>query len=352
MNNSQTAIGRFMVKGVFVISVLLTTFACKNMEHMKTTILAVCFCLFSGMAMSACSAHTHKVNGKEDKETVLHIPATLKDSLQAIADASHAEVGIALLTDGGDTLLVNNEDKYPLMSVFKLHQAIALAHELESKGVSLDTLVHISAGELNPDTWSPMMKERGASGFDITVRELLRYTLTLSDNNASNYMFRHLLDVGKTDAYIARLVPRNSFRLSFTEEEMWGDHKKCYANHSSPLGVAMLLNRLYENSIMGKENQEFICRTLRECNTGKDRIVAPLMSEKGLTVGHKTGSGFRDGGMLSAQNDAAYITRPDGRHYTLVVLVKDFKGTEDRASAIIARISAVVYSALTEQSVD
>lgn len=319
---------------------------------MKTTILAVCFCLLSGMAMSACSAHTHKVNGTENKETVLHIPATLKDSLQAIADASHAEVGLALLTDGGDTLLVNNEDKYPLMSVFKLHQAIALAHELERKGVSLDTVVHIGAGELNPDTWSPMMKELGADGFDITVRELLRYTLTLSDNNASNYMFRHLLDVGKTDAFIASIVPRNSFRLSFTEEEMLGDHKKCYSNHSSPLGVAMLLNRLYEDSIMGKEYQEYICRTLRECNTGKDRIVAPLLCEKGLTVGHKTGSGFRDGGVLSAQNDAAYITLPDGRHYTLVVLVKDFKGTEAQASEVIAGISAIVYSALTKHYAD
>jgi len=60
--------------------------------------------------------------------------AILRDSLTAIAAEAPGEVGIAVVVDGEDTVTVNNDDKYPLMSVFKLHQAVALCHELEGQG--------------------------------------------------------------------------------------------------------------------------------------------------------------------------------------------------------------------------
>ena len=38
-----------------------------------------------------------------------------------------AEVGVAIIADGKDTVTVENNRRYPLMSVFKLHQALAVA---------------------------------------------------------------------------------------------------------------------------------------------------------------------------------------------------------------------------------
>ncbi|MDE6317072.1 MAG: class A beta-lactamase-related serine hydrolase, partial [Muribaculaceae bacterium] len=87
---------------------------------------------------------------------------------------------------------------------------------------------------------------------------------------------------------------------------------------------------------------------LGECATGTDRIAAPLADIGGITIAHKTGSGYRNAdGLLVAHNDVAFITLPDGTHYTLAVFVKDFDGTEVEASAAIARISKAVYSAIT-----
>lgn len=271
----------------------------------------------------------------------------LTDSIRSIAEEYEGEIGVALITGEGDTLVLNNENKYPLMSVFKLHQAVALCHDFEKAGRSLDTVLSIPRSSLNPDTWSPMLKEHTGDTIKLPVRELLRYTLMQSDNNASNLLFRRFTSVKETDAFIASLIPRESFRLVYDEEEMSADHSKCYSNSSSPLGVAILLDRLYTDSIIGTDNQQFISRTLRECKTGTDRIVAPLLSQKGVTVGHKTGSGFRDNGILAAHNDAGFITYGDGRHYTLVVLVKDFHGDEIAAARAISRISAAVYRALT-----
>ncbi|MDE6218443.1 MAG: CfxA family class A broad-spectrum beta-lactamase, partial [Muribaculaceae bacterium] len=64
---------------------------------------------------------------------------------------------------------------------------------------------------------------------------------------------------------------------------------------------------------------------------------------------HKTGSGFREeSGLLTAHNDVAVVTLPDGSRYTLAVLVKDFRGSESQAAEVIAGISAAVYSALSQ----
>lgn len=269
----------------------------------------------------------------------------LRDSLQAIADNCPGEVGIALITDYGDTVLVNNEDKYPLMSVFKLHQAIALANDFEKKGISLDTVVKIVRKDLNPDTWSPMLKDYKEEEISIPVRKLLDYTLQQSDNNASNYLFDNFESVEDVDDFIGRIIPRESFRLAVTEEQMFRDHSLCYSNHSSPLGAAILISRLFTGRDICEEEEAFICNALIECKTGTDRIVAPLIDKEGVVVAHKTGSGFRDeNGVLLAHNDVAFITLPDNRYYSLAVLVKDFHGSESEAALVISRISSLVYN--------
>ena len=43
----------------------------------------------------------------------------------------------------GSMLECNNKSIYPMMSVFKVHQALALCNDFDKKGLSLDTLVKI-----------------------------------------------------------------------------------------------------------------------------------------------------------------------------------------------------------------
>ena len=51
---------------------------------------------------------------------------------QAIKDKK-AEIGIAVIINGKDTVTVNNDIHYPLMSVFKFHQALALTDYMGKK---------------------------------------------------------------------------------------------------------------------------------------------------------------------------------------------------------------------------
>ena len=87
-------------------------------------------------------------------------------------------------------------------------------------------------------------------------------------------------------------------------------------------------------------------KSLGECTTGKDRIAAPLFGKEGVSIAHKTGSGYTENGVLAAHNDVAYICLPNGVSYALAVFIKDFKGNESQASQVAARISAAVYSLL------
>ena len=272
----------------------------------------------------------------------------LADSISRITAACPGEVGVAVIVGGTDTVVVNDRSVYPMMSVFKLHQALALCNRFDRDGRSLDTLLTIRRDELNPHTWSPMLKEHREALIALPVADLLRYTLVWSDNNASNVLFERLLGVAATDSFVATLIPRASFQIAYTAE-MSADHAKAYSNYTSPLGAAMLMDRLFADSIVSRPKQRFIQRLLGECTTGKDRIAAPLLDKAGVTIAHKTGSGYTANGILAAHNDVAHICLPGGVRYTLAVFIKDFRGNEAQASRVAARISAAVYAVLAEK---
>lgn len=292
-----------------------------------------------GIAMAGCGVHTQTAD-----------EANLNDSLRIrlceIADSAPGHVGIAVIDPDGDTITVNNDSVYQMMSVFKLHQAIAVAHKLDSLGVSLDTVISFPRSEMNPDTWSPMLKEHTESVLNIPVAELLRYTLQLSDNNASNLMFERIASTSECDRFIRQATGLNDFAIRYTEQQMFLDHDLADGNHSTPLACARLIQRLFTDCIVSPDKQAAIQRILLDCQTGLDRIYAPLQGKQGVTLAHKTGSGHRNSaGELMAHNDVGRVTLPDGRAYELAVLVRNFNGSEAEAAQVIALISAVVYDA-------
>ena len=80
-----------------------------------------------------------------------------------------------------------------------------------------------------------------------------------------------------------------------------------------------------------------------ECQTGQDRLVAPLLG-KGVIVGHKTGTGdFNAKGQQIGCNDIGFVLLPDGHVYSIAVFVKDSAENNQENSKIIADISRIVY---------
>ena len=84
----------------------------------------------------------------------------IRNELSAIAQQTDAEVGIAVIGSNGDTLTVNNDVHYPMMSVFKFHQALAVADYLRHNNLPLDTTLHITRADMPEGTWSPLRDNR------------------------------------------------------------------------------------------------------------------------------------------------------------------------------------------------
>ena len=94
---------------------------------------------------------------------------------QAIKDKK-AEIGIAVIINGKDTVTVNNDIHYPLMSVFKFHQALALADYMGKQKQSLETRLPIKKSDLKLDTYSPLRDKYPQGGIEMSIADLLRYT--------------------------------------------------------------------------------------------------------------------------------------------------------------------------------
>lgn len=270
----------------------------------------------------------------------------LKTQIREIIAGADARVGVAVIADG-DTLTVNGSPDYPLMSVMKLHQAVAVARILEERGLPLTTTVHIYVQDLKAGTWSPLRDARPGGGFDMSVAELLRYTLQQSDNNACDILFDRFAAPEHVDSIIRSMGFRD-FRIAATEDEMHRDLKKCRENVSSPLSAAELMDRLASGTLpLGKEYADFIRSTLLECRTGLNRLPLPLEGS-GALIGHKTGTSDREAdGRWTGINDVGFVLLPDGRSYTLAVFISDSALGMEENEKLIADISWAVYSELS-----
>lgn len=272
------------------------------------------------------------------------VEPTLRERLCEVVSQAPGTVGVAFV-DENDTILINNGVRYPMMSVFKMHQALAVAGEFGRCGTSLDTILRVNASELDRDTWSPMLKVYGdSSAISISVAELMSRSVVESDNNASNLLFSRVMSPQAVDSCVRQMAEDTTFAIEYTENDMKRAHDLSYSNYTSPLSAALLIRRIFREELMAGAYQDSVRQMLGRVTTGADRLCSPLADDDGVQFAHKTGSGYRNGrGELTAFNDVAYVRLPDGRDYTLAVLIRDFAGTEAEAAAVMARISTIVF---------
>lgn len=80
---------------------------------------------------------------------------SLKQTILGIINRHDAQTGVAVIFNSRDTLTVNNDVQYPLMSVFKFHQALARGRLPFTQEHTFDTTDIHRKKELKTDTYSP-----------------------------------------------------------------------------------------------------------------------------------------------------------------------------------------------------
>lgn len=265
----------------------------------------------------------------------------LEEEINSIIKDHNATIGVAVIYDGKDTLIINNNHQYPTMSTYKFHQALALLSYMDKYGISLDTEMFVNKADLDPDTYSPLRDTRPEGDFNISIRELIQYTVSQSDNNATDILFHYMLGTKSTDLYI-RSLGLNDFSINATEFEMSLDLNNEYLNWTTPLDAVRLLDIFYKKELFSSDYKDFLIKTMIQTTTGPDKLKGLL--PKDVIVAHKTGSSSRSkDGRKIADNDIGFVFLPNGKYYSIAVFVSNSKEDDKTNASIIAQISKAVY---------
>ncbi len=269
----------------------------------------------------------------------------MRQQLEDLISDKDAEIGVAVIVDGVDTVEVNGRGQFPMLSVYKLPIALAFADVAQAGAEMLPDTITLTRDDLLPDTYSPMRdRYTSCDTVRLPLNEVLAYSLQQSDNNASDVIVRLAGGMDRVRAALRRLGVEGVNVVS-TEAEMHADNALCYRNSASPLAMARLMDRLAAEIPETGITRE-IKRLMETCATGADRLAKPLAGT-GAVLGHKTGTGFTlPDGRLMAINDAGYVLLPDGRRYSIVVFIENSGYSMPETEALIADISAIVYDAV------
>ncbi|HTR29426.1 MAG TPA: class A beta-lactamase, subclass A2 [Puia sp.] len=268
---------------------------------------------------------------------------SLRDSIRIIANEVDGMVGVSVLyPERNGTISLHGDDRFPMQSVFKFPLAIKILHDVDNGQLSLDRIIHIDKMDWVDGTWSPMRDRYNGGTVDITLREILRYTVSASDNNGCDILFRLVGGPRKVNEYIHQLGIKD-IAIGATEAEMAAKWDVQYENWCTPNAMAALLRLFLDGGILTPTSRELLMQFLKATSTGPHRIKGLL--PPGTVVAHKTGtSNTNEKGITAATNDVGIIFLPDGRQLVLVVYIRDSSADEKTRERVIARIASAVWA--------
>ena len=130
--------------------------------------------------------------------------------------------------------------------------------------------------------------------WNLPIGELLSYTVSSSDNNGCDILFKLVEGPKKVEEYIRGLGVRD-IAIVNTEREMHQDWDAQFNNWTTPQGMVQLLDLFYQRKILSPQSRDFLVKIMEQTATGKKRIKGHLPA--GSVVAHKTGMGGNDEGL-------------------------------------------------------
>ncbi|MBB5620432.1 beta-lactamase class A [Pedobacter cryoconitis] len=272
----------------------------------------------------------------------------LRKKLQAIVSSHAATIGFSL-TDlqNGDTITVNGTKHLPMQSVYKFHLALAILNQVDKGKLKLDQKILIKKSDLLPNTWSPLRDKYPNGEVEIPLSEILSYTVSQSDNNGCDILFRLMGGPSKVNQYIHSLGIKQ-VAIVATEEQMHQDENVQFTNWTTPVAATDLLKLFYSQKVLSKTSYDFLWKVMTETVTGANKLKGLLPA--GTLVAHKTGnSGANAAGLTAATNDIGIVTLPNGKHFAVAVFVSMTKEDEKATDLTIAELTKASWDYLTAE---
>lgn len=267
----------------------------------------------------------------------------LQERIKHIIDTAGGNIGVGVQgLDFKGGFILNGAHEYPMMSVFKFPLAFAILDQVDKGQLKLSQRFHMPKETLDTNTWSPMVKDFPNQDLDMTLADLLTYTVSKSDNNACDFLYSQ---VAGGPAAVNQYLHNKGVKdisIVYTEGEMEKDWALQYKNWCKPAGALKLLQLLHNQQLLSKSSNDFLTQIMRELPDWGKRITVLLPPTTELI--HKTGaSGVNSQGIMAAFNDIGIVTLPNGKHLAIAVFVSDFKAPTERGISVIAAISKEIW---------
>lgn len=275
---------------------------------------------------------------------------TLRQNILHIVKDKNAQVGVAITgINQHDTLGILADQRLPMQSVFKFPLAIVMLTEIDKGNFKLDQKIEITKRDLTPEIWSPI-REKYPNGVTLTIKEILEYTLSLSDNIGCDVLLKLLGGPQVVERYFIK----NGFKdisIKINEKTMQRNWDKQFLNWSTPKEMNNILQAYYVNkNLLSMPMYDFLWTTMKSSQTGLKQLKGQL--PKDVIVAHKTGtSGVnKKTGITAALNDVGIVLLPNGEYFVISVFVTHSKESKETNERIISDIAKASWDYFTADS--
>jgi beta-lactamase class A len=280
-------------------------------------------------------------------------PTYLASQVDKLGAGFNGRVGIAVRSvDEGWSTSWHGNELTPQQSVSKLWVAITALDAVDKGRVQLEDKVTLTRSDLTL-FHQPIAARILGGGTTITLGELMYQALTKSDNTCNDKLMR---SVGGPEAVRAMIRTKGLGSIRFYEGERslqsriagltWSPSYSVgnafyQARNALPMSVRRAafnrylddpydgasanaivnaLAALKRGELLSPASTARILRIMSQTSTGKNRLRGGLKA--GWTLSHKTGTGQVLGATQAGYNDIGILTAPDGRSYSVAVMIK------------------------------
>lgn len=280
-------------------------------------------------------------------------PAYIRDRVTELGRGFDGQVGIAVRSiDEGWSAGWKADELYPQQSVSKLWVSITAMDAVDRGKVSLDDKVSLSRDDLTL-FHQPIAELIMGGNYTTTLGDLMEKAITTSDNTANDKLMRV---VGGPDVVRATIKAKHLGAIRFYNGEralqsqiaglIWSPSYSIgnafyqardalplalrkaaferYVNDpfdgAAPNAIVNALARLKRGELLSPGSTRQLLDIMSHTKTGANRLKGGLAP--GWVLNHKTGTGQVFGPSQAGYNDIGILTAPDGRSYSVAVMIK------------------------------
>ena len=285
--------------------------------------------------------------------TAAPAPQYIRDRVNELGRGFDGRVGIAVRSiDEGWSTGWKADELYPQQSVSKLWVSITALDAVDRGKVSLDDKVTLGRSDLTL-FHQPIAAQILGGGYTTTLDDLMFKAITTSDNTANDKLMR---SVGGPEAVRSMIAAKHLGAIRFYNGEralqsriaglIWSPSYSIgnafyEARDALPLSVRTAafnryvedpfdgaapnaivgaLARLKRGDLLSPASTQRLLYIMSNTKTGANRLKGGLAP--GWVLNHKTGTGQVLGSQQAGYNDIGIITAPDGRSYSVAVMIK------------------------------